>query len=227
MESATSTTTRDILGLALLAALFEKPASRAAAVDAARGLCLPWLTPTREVLVLLLSEYCEAGYLHARHHLARDAGRPGNALLEVTPEGESELRCLVLHRTAQPAHHLVILCESLRLSVAERLDPPAREEVLRGHIHARRRCLAMQHRRLVTAGTESATLAHTLRYQIACARAEFAVLAGASRTDAGANPVLARMHRHPVVRAQAELDALVADAHEDEGDAIPFLPFST
>ena len=52
MESATATTTRDILGLALLAALFEKATSRSAAVDAVRGLCLPWLTPTREVVAV-------------------------------------------------------------------------------------------------------------------------------------------------------------------------------
>lgn len=59
MESVTSTTTRDILGLAVFAVLFERPSNRSETVDAARGLCLPWLTPTREVVAVLLSEYCD------------------------------------------------------------------------------------------------------------------------------------------------------------------------
>ena len=227
MESATSTTTRDILGLALLAALCETPSSRTAAVDAVRALCLPWLTPTREVLAVLVSEYCEAGYLHAARHLAPDPRWPESVRLQVTLDGERELRRLVLHRTAQPAHHLVILCESLRLSVASRLDPPVHAEILRGHIRARQRCLSMQRRRLVRAGTENPTLAHTLRYQIACAQAEFDVLAGESRMDADMDTALARSHCHPIARAQAELDALVAKSYEEEGDAMQFLPAST
>ena len=53
MESVTTTTTRDILGLAVLAVLFERPSIRSEAVDSVRGLCLPWLTPTREVVAVL------------------------------------------------------------------------------------------------------------------------------------------------------------------------------
>ena len=227
METATSTTTREILGLALLAVLGEKPSSRAEAVDAVRELCLPRLTPTREVVAGLLFEYCEAGYLRAASQLVRDARPSDSALLEVTPDGERELRRLVLYRTGQPAHPLVILCESLRLSVANRLDPPARGEVLRGQIQARRRCLAMQQRRLIQAGTANPTLAHTLRHQIDCAQAEFDALARAFWTDPGGSSTLVHSHCHQIARAQAELDALTGESREDKRDAIPFLPFST
>lgn len=227
MEIAASTTTRDILGLALLAALSERSSTRTEAVDAVRAICLPWLTPTREVVAGLLSEYCEAGFVQATIRRARDAGSSAGALLEVTLEGEHELQCLVLHRTGQPAHPLVILCESLRLSVADRLGPSARGEILRGQIRARRRCLAMQHRRLAKATTDNPTLVHTLRHQLACAQAEFDALAGVSRKEADERPVLVHSHCRQIARAQAELDALVGEPGDDEGDAIPFLPFST
>ena len=227
MGIASSTTTRDILGLALLAALSERSSARTEAVDAVRALCLPWLTPTREVVAGLLSEYCEAGFLRATTRCVRDAGWSAAALLEVTPEGERELQRLVLYRTGQPAHPLVILCESLRLSVADRLGPRARGEVLRGQIRARRRCLAMQHRRLARAGTDNPTLVHTLRHQLACAQAEFDALAGVSGKEADERPVLVHSHCRQIARAQAELDALSGEPGDDEGDAIPFLPFST
>ena len=115
MEIAASTTTRDILGLALLAALSERPSTRTEAVDAVRALCLPWLTPTREAVAGLLFEYCEAGFLRATNRCTRDAGSLAGALLEITSEGERELQRLVLYRTGQPAHPLVILCETGRL----------------------------------------------------------------------------------------------------------------
>ena len=227
MKTAASTTTRDILGLALLAALSARPSNRSEAVDAVRGLCLPWLTPTREVVGGLISEYFEAGLLCAARELGRD-GRPlDGALLEMTLDGERELRRLVLYRTGQPAHQLVILCESLRLSVANRLDPPARDEVLRGQIRARRRCLAMQQRRLVKAGPENPMLALTLRHQIACAQAEFDALAHASRTDSGDSSVLVHSHCQQIARAQAELDALGGESREDGHAAVPLAPFST
>lgn len=227
MESATSTTTRDILGLAVLAVLFERPSSQSEAVDAVRGLCLPWLTPTREVVAVLLSEYCEAGFVGVANQLLRDARPSSDVLLETTPDGEHELRRLVLYRTGQPAHHLVILCEALRLSVVNRLDLPAQREVLRGQIRARRRCLAVQQRRLVRAGTENATLVHTLRHQIACAQAEYDALAGSSRTEPAESPAFVHAHFHRIARAQAELDALAGESHEDERDASPLLPVST
>ena len=121
MDTSTSTTTREILGLALLAALCENPSRQTEAVDLVRGLCLPWLTPTREVVAGLLSEYCEAGYLRRANQLIRDPRRSGSALLEVTPDGERELWRLVLYRTGRPAHPLVTLCESFDV----RLSSPA------------------------------------------------------------------------------------------------------
>ena len=227
METATATTTRDILGLALLATLSEKPSSRTAAVDAVRELCLPWLTPTREVVAGLLREYCEAGHVCAIKQRARDAASLDGAPLEVTPEGEHELRRLVLHRTGHPAHALVFLCESLRLCVADQLDPSVRGEVIRGQIRARRRCLAMQQRHLIEAGNENSTLAHTLRHQMTCAQAEFTALANASWPEAEERPALVHARCHHIERAQAELDALTVESREDEGDRTPNLPFST
>ena len=227
MGIASSTTTRDILGLALLAALSERSSARTEAVDAVRALCLPWLTPTREVVAGLLSEYCEAGFLCAARELVRDVRPPDGALLEMTPDGKRELRRLVLHRTGQPAHPLVILCESLRLSVVNRLDLPAQGEVLRGQIRARRRCLAMQQSRLVKAGPGSPMLADALRYQIACAQAEFDALARASRTDSEESSALVHSHCHQIARAQAELDALGGEPREDERDAVPLVSFPT
>ena len=227
MEIAASTTTRDILGLALLAALSERSSTRTEAVDAVRALCLPWLTPTREVVAGLLSEYREAGFLRATTRCARDTGSLAVAPLEVTPQGERELQRLVLYRTGQPAHPLVILCESLRLSVADRLDPSARGKVLRAQIRARRRCLAMQHRRLAEVGTDNATLVHTLRHQLACAQAEFDALADVSRKEADERPALVHSHCRQIARAQAELDALGGESADDERGGIPFLPFST
>ena len=227
MEIAALTTTRDILGLALLAVLSERSSTRTEAVHAVRALCLPWLIPTREVVAGLLSEYCEAGFLRATTRCARDARSSAAALLEVTPQGERELQRLVLYRTGQPAHPLVILCESLRLSVADRLDPSARGEVLRGQIRARRRCLAMQHSRLAKAGTDNRTLVHTLRHQLACAQAEFDALAGVSRKETDERPALVHSHCRQIARAQAELDALGGESEDDEGDRITFLPFST
>lgn len=183
METAASTTTHDILGLALLAVLSARPSSRWEAVDAVRGLCLPWLTPTREVVVGLICEYCETGLVGAARGFRRDARPLDGAPLEMTPDGKHELRRLVLYRTGQPPHPLAVLCESLRLSVADRLDPPARDEVFRAQIRARRRCLAMQQRRLVKAGPDNPMLAHTLRHQIACAQAELDALGGEPRED--------------------------------------------
>ena len=185
------------------------------------------LTPTREVVAGLLSEYCEAGFLCAARELVRDVRPPDGALLEITPDGERELRRLVLHRTGQPVHPLVILCESLRLSVANRLDPPARGEVLRGQIRARRRCLAMQQRRLVKAGPGNPMLTDALRHQIACAQAEFDALTRASRADPGESSTLVHSHCRQIARTQAELDALGGGPREDECGAMPFVPFST
>lgn len=227
MEIAASTTTHDIIGLALLAAVSERPSTRTEAVDAVRALCLPWLTPTCEVVAGLFSEYCGAGFLRPTTRCAGDPGSWVDVPLEVTPEGELELQRLVLNPAGQPSHSLVILCESLRLSVADRLDPSARGEIIRGQIRARRRCLAMQHRRLIKAGTENPTLAQTLRHQIACAQAEFDVLAGASRKNAGESPALVHSHCRQIALAQAELDVLTGESRVEEGDAIPFLPFST
>ena len=228
METTASTTTRDILGLALLAVLSERPSRRSEAVEAVRGVCLPWLTPTCEVVDGLISEYCAARWLHAAHEPDRDSHLLHDTWLEVTADGERELRHLVLHRTGQPAHPLVSLCESLRLSVAERLDPPARDEVLRAHIQARRRCLAMQQRRFVKAGPDNPALAHTLDHQIACAQAEFDALAHASRADSGQNTVLAPSHRHPIARApQAESDAPGGEPRENERDTVPLVSCPT
>jgi len=204
METAVSTTTRDILGLALLAVLSARPSGRSEAVDAVRGVCLPWLTPTREVVDGLISEYCAAGLLHAACESGRDAHPLNGVLLEMTRDGERELRHLVLHRTGQPVHPLAILCESLRLSAAARLDPPERGEVLRGQIRARRRCLATQQRRLAKAGSENPMLAPTLRHQIAYAQAEFDALAHASRADSEESTILVHSHRHQIARAQTD-----------------------
>ena len=227
METTVSTTTREILGLALLAALSARPSSRSEAVDAVRRLCLPWLTPTREVVAGLICEYREAGLVCAARGLRREARPLDGALLEMTPDGEHELRRLVLYRTGRPPHPLAVLCESLRLSVADRLDPPVRDEVFRGQIRARRLCLAMQQRRLVKAGPENPVLAHTLRHQMACAQAEFDALARASRTDSGESSVLVHSQCHQIARAQAELDALGGEPREDERDAVSLVPFPT
>ena len=219
--------TRDILGLALLAVLSKRPSSRSEAVDAVRGLCLPWLTPTREVVGGLVSEYFEAGLLYAAREHGRDVRPLDGALLEMTPDGERELRRLVLYRTGQPAHPLVVLCESLRLSVADRLDPPVRDKVFRGQIRARRRCLATQQRRLAGAGPENPVLAHTLRHQLACAQAEFDALVRASRADSGEGSALVHSHCHRIARAQAELDALGGEPREGGRDAEPLVAFPT
>ena len=227
MDIAAATTTGDILGLALLATLSEKPSSRIEVVDAARALCLPWLTPTREVVAGLLNEFCKAGQVRVAKQGVGEHWQPDSAPLEMTPQGEQELRRLVLYRTARPAHPLAILCESLRLSVVDRLDPCARGEVIRGQIRARRRCLAMQHRRLIKAGTESSTLVQTLHHQIACAQAEFDVLASASRSGAGGGASLVHSHRRRIACAQEESDSLTEISREEESGGIPFLPFST
>ena len=227
METTASTTTRDILGLALLAVLSVRPSGRSEVVEAVRGVCLPWLTPTREVVDGLISEYCAAGLLHAVHESGRDAHPLNGVLLEMTPDGDRELRHLVLHRTGQPAHPLAILCESLRLSAAARLDPPERGEVLRGQIQARRRCLATQQRRFGEAGSENPTLAHTLRHQIVCAQAEFDALAHASRAGSEENTTPFRSPCHRIACAQAELDAPGGQPREDERDAVPLVSCPT
>lgn len=227
MESVASTTTHDILGLAVLAVLFERPSIRSEAVDATRGLCLPWFAPTREVVAVILSEYCDAGYVRAANQFRPDARPSCDVRIEITPEGERELRRLVLNRTGQPPHHLVILCESLRLSVVNRLDPSAQREVLRGQIRSRRRCLAMQRRRLTRAGTENPILAHSLRHQIACAQAELDALAGAAPTEPAEISAFVHSHCHQIARAQAELDALAGESREDERDAMALPPLTT
>ena len=194
MDTGTATTTRDILGLAVLAVLFEKPSSCIVAVDAVRTLCLPWLTPTREVVASLVTEFCGLGYLHEggrpkSHPQSQGTSCPDGGCLAISEDGERELRRLALHGTGQPPHPLVILCESLRLSVAHRLDPHARDEILRGQMRARRRCLAVQRRRLVGTDSENSVHARILRHQIACAQAELDRLAGAedSQIPAGAD----------------------------------------
>ena len=71
MEIATSTTTRDILGLALLAALSERSSTRTEAVDAVRALWLPWLTPSADGLgPLYNARSCQ------RCHLKDGRGHP-------------------------------------------------------------------------------------------------------------------------------------------------------
>ena len=143
MNINAATTTRDILGLAVLAVLHEKPSSRAETVDTVRALCMPWLTPSRDVLAGLVTEYCNLRFLHVDGNpQCRAARDPDDGCIEITEDGERELRRLAVYRTRQPAHSLVVLCESLRLSVAHRLDPETHEEILRGQICARRQCLA-------------------------------------------------------------------------------------
>ena len=225
MGTATPTTTRDILGLALLASLCEQPSDRAQAVDAVRALCLPWLTPTREVISAVLSDHCKAGHLHTRDHRARGDDRPGDQQFEITPDGERELQRLVVHRTGQPPHPLVHLWESLRFSVAHRLEPGAQDEILRRQMRARRCCITMQQRRLVAAGGENSTLAHTLRHQIACAQTEFDVIADGFRPQGGESSAPARCQ--PVARTEFEPDVPVGEGGAEQGDAIPFLPFSS
>lgn len=225
MDTAASTTTHDILGLALLAVLSARPSSRSEAVDAVRGLCLPWLTPTREVVAGIICEYCETGLVRAARGLRRDARPLDGALLEMTSDGEHELRRLVLYRTGQPPHSLVHLWESLRFSVAHRLGPGARDEILRRQIRARRHCIATQHRRLVAAGGEDSTLAHALRHQIACAQAEFDAMADGFRAEAGESPTPVRCQ--PVARTDVERNVTAGERSAEEGDAIPFLPFSS
>ena len=224
MGAATPPTTRDILGLALLASLSEKSSDRAEAVDSVLAICLPWLTPTREVISAVLSDHCKAGHLHTRNQHSRDDGRSGGRQLEITPDGERELQRLVVRRTGQPSHLLVHLWESLRFSVAHRLEPEARDEILRRQIRARRRCIAMQHRRLVAAGSENSTLAHALRHQIACAQAEFDAIADGFRAEGTERSVIARCP--PVARTDVEPDVPAGERGSDEVDAIPFLPFS-
>lgn len=76
MDAFTPMTTHDVLGLALLAALSERPRSRAAAVETVRALCLPWLTLIREAVEGLVSDYCAARYLAARY--LHEKGDPRN-----------------------------------------------------------------------------------------------------------------------------------------------------
>ena len=223
MESFTPTTTRDILGLALLSTLSGQPLSRTAAVETVRALCLPWLTPTREVVECLVSEYCVARYLYVEGE-GDPRTRSNGSRLWITPGGECELRDLALHRTGRPAHHLAILCESLRLSIAHRLDPRARAEILRAQLRARRRCLAMQHRRLAGAGSANPVLARVLRHQLACVEAEFEAIAkpsGGAVSPYGGIEVL----MSTIAGAQAELDAPARESRTVGRDGSPPFPF--
>ena len=86
MDAFTPMTTCDILGFALLAVLSERPRSRTAAVETVRALCLPWLTPIREVVGGLVSDYCAARYLAARY--LHEKGDPRN-LVDAELEGFS------------------------------------------------------------------------------------------------------------------------------------------
>ena len=183
MNTGAATTTRDVLGLAVLSVMVEKPSSCIEAVETVRTLCLPWLTPTRDVVTCLVTDYCMLGYLREdggsqSRPTFRGMGCRGSECLAVTQDGERELRRLALYGTGQPAHALMILCESLRLSVAHRFDPQARAEILRGQMRARQRCLAVQRSRLVDTESENTIHARILRHQIACAQAELDQLAG-------------------------------------------------
>ena len=75
MDTAASTTTRDILGLALLAVLSARPSSRSEAVDAVRGLCLPWLTPIRHQIA------CAEAEFDALAHASRTDPRESSVLV--------------------------------------------------------------------------------------------------------------------------------------------------
>lgn len=87
MDAFTPMTTHDVLGLALLAALSERPRSRAAAVETVRTLCLPWLTLIREAVGGLVSDYCAARYLAVRY--LHEKGDPRN-LADAEFEGLSK-----------------------------------------------------------------------------------------------------------------------------------------
>ena len=87
MDAFTPMTTHDVLGLALLAALSERPRSRAAAVETVRTLCLPWLTLIREAVGGLVCDYCAARYLAARY--LHEKGDPRN-LADAEFEGLSK-----------------------------------------------------------------------------------------------------------------------------------------
>ena len=195
MDTGAATTTRDVLGLAVLSVMVETPSSCIEAVESVCTLCLPWLTPTRDVVACLVTDYCMLGYLQEDGRpqprpTNRGMGCRGSECLAITEDGERELRRLALHGTGQPAHALMILCESLRLSVARRLDSQARAEILRGQIRARQRCLAVQRSRLEGAEGADTVLTRVLRHQIACAQAELDQLAGAEESQfaAAADP---------------------------------------
>ena len=220
MKTAPPTTTRDILGLALLATLSARPSPRTEATEAVRVLCLPWLTPTRDVITALVAEYCKTGYLRpgGDPSRTRSSGPSDRSRLELTPDGQGELRHLALHRTKQPPHHLALLCESLRFSVVGLYGAHVHAEILHGQIHARRRCLLLQRRRLLGAGGGNPVLASTLRHQITCAEAELDALVGAFCRMWGARELAAR--------AEAEPGVISGVHRTDEGETAPLLPFS-
>ena len=109
MEAVTPTTTRSISGLARLATLSERPLSRAAAIDSTRAFCLPWLTPTREVVEGLVSDYCAARYLAAEGDPPTDPQVEGPSLAGLiqvaAPDVDAEM-CAKLDATAAAMQRL-------------------------------------------------------------------------------------------------------------------------
>ena len=156
----------DIIDFAVLGSLAERPRMPMDTIEFVRELCHPWLWPTGDVVRARLSRHLEAHLIEVTT----------TKQLHLTHTGQEAVRAYVAHGIATHSHELEVLCESLRLALADQLEPEARVHMYEALLHARDSCLANQLGRLSACRTLGKAAEASVQYGVAMAEAQRAAI---------------------------------------------------
>lgn len=159
----------DLIDLALLGTARVGDLSLDELCERARELCLPWLSPTCELVLGRTARLVAAG------HLAMPLRDPGPRL-QPTTSGDGLFECLMRRPLAAPTHDLRFCAENLKLAFLPGPDEPLRAAVSDDMLMARQRGMACVERQLVACGEDRPLLRTCLDRQRRLMSAELDVL---------------------------------------------------
>ncbi len=125
-----------VIDLAVLGLLIDGPTPSGALCAHVQAVCHPWLTPTHCVISDRLVAWMERGAVTLE----------ADGRVALTPTGREHLRGLVARPAADHCHGLLPLVETLKLALADQLDPGERQALLHELVKLRARCLRAQSR---------------------------------------------------------------------------------
>ena len=156
----------DIIDFAVLGALAEKPRMPPRAHEVVLEICRPWLYPTGDVVRARFG----------RHLAASRVQLNGSGQLELTRSGQATVRAFLVNGVDTASHGLRVLSESLRLSLADQLEPDARVRMFEALLRARDECLAAQVGRLNTCRALGRSVDASAQLGVAIAQAHRAAI---------------------------------------------------